>query len=423
MTTRSASVVDPITIELPTEEFRSLPFPRGTNSSGSRAKIATFFVRVEDLPEELDEWLKVNPRIPKLNKKDSLTGPVAKKIVETLIEEPDRFAIRNQGIYILADRFKERKESKGATLVSIVLDDPTLHGIVNGGHTYKAIREAIENGYEEGAFVRVHLMSGIDNHSIPDLAEGLNRSLQVDNRSLENLQGRFEKIKRQLEGRPISDHIAYRQGDLGPIDVLDVLTCMRMFDLNEFPNRRKKGVAPRYPHKVFGQQKAVLDYFVEDLRSDNKVFERVLAKLPELLRLKDEIELRLAPYVGKWAIEKKTAKKSGRAGDRRHKGRKLYAIDREVDNLVHKGWLFPALAAFRALVDQKAWDDGRFEWLIEPMEIIDDVVAEMRSVIFAEHQANLWKPAEVGRKEAAYRGCQAVVAVELAQRQAAAATS
>jgi len=47
----------------------------------------------------------------------------------------------------------------------------------------------------------------------------------------------------------------------------------------------------------------------------------------------------------------------------------------------------------------------------------------MRSVIFAEHQANLGRPAEVGRKEAAYRGCQAVVAVELAQRHAAAATS
>lgn len=428
MTTHSSSAVGPITIELPTEEYRSLPFPRDTNSSGSRAKLATFFVRVEDLSEELDEWLKVNPRIPKLNKKDLLAGPVAKKIVETLTEEPDRFAIRNQGIYILADRFEERQESKGATVVSIVLVDPTLHGVVNGGHTYKAIREALENGYEKGAFVRVHLMSGIDNDSIPDMAEGLNRSLQVDNRSLENLQGRFDDIKTILKGQPIADHIAYRQGETGAVDVLDVLTCMRLFDLNTFPNRRTKDKAPVYPHKVFGQQKAVLDFFVEDTDPKvtdraNSVFNRVLPKLPDLLRLRDEVERHLAPHVGKWVVEKKSTKKTGRAGDRRHKGRKLYAIDQEVDNMVHKGWLFPAVAAFRALVDQTAWDDGRFDWLVNPMQIIDDVIPEMMQVIFAEHRANLGKPAEVGRKEAAYRGCYGVVAVELYQRQAAAATS
>ena len=423
MKRKSPSTVSsaPLRVDFPTEEFRSLPFPRGTNSSGSRAKLATFFVRVEDLPTELDQWLAVNPRVPKLNRKDRLSGPVAKRIVETLTEEPDRFAIRNQGIYLLSAGFENRKEDSDRVVVSVWLADPALHGIVNGGHTYKAIRESLENGYEGGAYVRIHLMSGVDNESIPDMAEGLNRSLQVDDRSLENLQGRFNAIKEILAGEPIAQHVAYRQGEAGPVDVLEILTLMRLFDLSDFPNRRPRGSAPTYPHKVFGQQKGVLDYFVGDfeLPHHRRVFERILPVLPQLLRLKDEVELRLAPKVGHWVVEKRTKKKSGRAGHKSHKKRPLYAINDEVDNLVHKGWLLPAVAGFRALVDQDAWDEGRFEWLVDPMKIIDDVVPEMTEVIFAEHQANLGKPAEVGRKEAAYRGCYGVIAVERAQRHAA----
>ena len=48
-----------------------------------------------------------------------------------------------------------------------------------------------------------------------DMAEGLNRSLQVDDKSLENLQGTFKEIKTALADKPGADQIAYRQGDPG----------------------------------------------------------------------------------------------------------------------------------------------------------------------------------------------------------------
>ena len=58
---------------------------------------------------------------------------------------------------------------------------------------------------------------------VPEIAEGLNRSKQVDDPSLENLKGHFEKIRAALEGKPGSDQIAYHMGDSGSIYITDIL--------------------------------------------------------------------------------------------------------------------------------------------------------------------------------------------------------
>jgi hypothetical protein len=48
----------------------------------------------------------------------------------------------------------------------ITLSDPNRHGIVNGGHTYAAIKDAIENADEmtrqilPRAHVRLHILQG-----------------------------------------------------------------------------------------------------------------------------------------------------------------------------------------------------------------------------------------------------------------------
>ncbi|MBV8119772.1 MAG: AIPR family protein [Alphaproteobacteria bacterium] len=63
----------------------------------------------------------------------------------------------------------------------------------NGGHTYAAIRDTIENADEvtraslERAHVRLHLLQGVDDSKVAEIAEGLNRSKQVDDPSLANL--------------------------------------------------------------------------------------------------------------------------------------------------------------------------------------------------------------------------------------------
>src|SRR5215472_994537 len=100
-------------------------------------------------------------------------------------------SIRNNGITVLVDEmsFERAKEDEG--ILSVTLSDPERHGIANGGHTFTAIREVEEDDVAKPteAYVRVFFIQGVEKEDIADMAEGLNRSLQVDDKSLENLQG------------------------------------------------------------------------------------------------------------------------------------------------------------------------------------------------------------------------------------------
>ena len=74
------------------------------------------------------------------------------------------------------------------------------------------------------------------------------------------------------------------------------------------------------------------------------------------------------------------------------------------------------VAAFRANIDAKRWEEGALEWLDEPKSVLEATIVEMCEISQQEHIDNKNKPAEVGRKEAAYRGCYSVVTMELAAR-------
>ena len=53
---------------------------------------------------------------------------------------------------------------------------------------------------------------------------------------------------------------------------------------------------------------------------------------------------------------------------------------------------------------------------MNPHELLKATHEEMARIVQQEHKDNNSNPAEVGRKEAAYRGCYGVVVLELAQR-------
>ena len=74
------------------------------------------------------------------------------------------------------------------------------------------------------------------------------------------------------------------------------------------------------------------------------------------------------------------------------------------------------LAGFRANVSREAWEQGNFKWMVEPNDLLKAVIEEMATIVKQEHTDNKEKPAEVGRKEAAYRGCYGVLTMELAKR-------
>ncbi|PAX60133.1 AIPR family protein [Brunnivagina elsteri] len=359
--------------------------------------------------------MSVNPRIPRFSKKDELTGSVARAIVTTLMEEPEKFVIKNQGIYLLTEKASHSKGSGGEGILTLRFSDPQKHGLVNGGHTFQAIRQVAEDQERPeqwNPYVRLHIfeMGSADSSVITEMAEGLNRSLQVDNPSLENLRGTFDEIRKSLEGKCGYEEIAYRQGDSGNVDIQQVLMYMSLLNIKKFPDRKI------HPHTIFSQPKVVLNNFIEDIKSEDSAFKRMIPHLHEILVLTDLIQRFAVEQQILGRLKVSNGKKQNRIRSEKNKNRQAYFAGGAIEGRLPAGLLYPMLAAFRSNISPKSWSEGKFEWLTKPEDLLKATIEEMAQIVRQEYDDNKSKPAEVGRKEAAYRGCYGVLFVELAQR-------
>ena len=357
--------------------------------------------------------MKVNPRVPKRTQKGVLSAPVIKGILETLENTPEDMALKNQGIHLLVKKAEFDRKKGGIGELTVHLADPNRHGIVNGGHTYAAIRQALEDA-EEGisnlndAFVMLHVLQGIDAAKVPEIAEGLNRSKQVDDPSLANLQGDFNRIRVAMKGREGENDIAYHQGDDGSLYIAEVLGCLQLFNRNRYSE-------DRHPHLLYSRQSTGLQYFQQDLKIRPSPMDLLIPRTHEILYLANHLRYETpaaAKRVGFEFGRMKTGRK--RAGASTFKNTELPFINKTMNHRVPKGWIFPMLAAFRANVD---WNpsEGKFEWIIPLEEIVPKVMEDLVRVCVTEHRDNNMKPEYVGRREAAYRQCYDKVLLFLAR--------
>ncbi len=395
----------PLVIPIPTDEWRSMPIP----GLGKSAKIGSCFIGVTDLPEELKRFMKVNPRVPTTNKKGVLSGPVIKGIQETLTDIPEDMVLKNQGIYLLVERASFSKEKGGQGIVTLRLTDPEEHGIVNGGHTFAAILDVRDNATEiedsalSNAFVRLHIMEGISREKVADIAEGLNRSKQVDDPTIANLRGRFKRIEQIMEGHPGADQICYRQGEEGEIYISEILAYLQLFNCERFTRER-------HPHRLYSQQSVGLKFFEEDSKPKEDgvaPMDLLIPRLPEILQLADKIR-KMTPRTAKESLgfvfgRSKYGRKS-RTGSREHKNTPLHFIGETMDHRVHNGWLFPMLAAFRANV---RWDLRRqlFEWIVPPDELLPEVMEWLIAACIQEYNNSAQSPQLMGKRAPAYTLC------------------
>ncbi len=400
---------------LPVDEYRSMPIPGFEN-----AKLGTCYVRVTDLPSELEDFMKVNPRVPNRTDSGRLSGPVPKAILQTLRESPPDMSLKNVGIYLLVDSAEQSKNKGGAGMLTVRLADADRHGIVNGGHTYAAIRQAIEDADEEeievlrNAYVRLHLLKDVPEEKVVDIAEGLNRSKQVQIPSLENLRGSFDIIKTTMEGKPGADQIAYREGDSGDVYIGELISFIEMFNLDRYKIEVQ-------PHDLYGRQYKAIAEFVEDLKGNKRAIELVMSHLPDILLLADTIR-RDAPVVAKsedvdFEIGRMKIKAVGtdRVASPKHRNTPLHFLNETTKYRLPNAWLFPMLSAFRANVD---WVSTKrtFKWRVPNKELLESCLSKLVKVCVNEHRNNRDKPEWVGKKNSAYENCTLHIRLYLAER-------
>lgn len=393
-------------LQLPVKDCRILPIP-----DVDSAKLGVCFIRVLDIPGSLDRFMAINPRVPNRAASGLLTGAVVKGILETLRDTPQEMAIKNRGINLLVDKMVCYQD---ANTLYITFTDPNKHGIIDGGHTYSAIRESIETASPEeleslkNAYVRLNIYQGIDESLVPEIAEGLNRSKQVDDPSLVNLQGEFDIIRKALQGKINGNTIAYHQGDVGEVYISEILVQLELFNPIRFNDRK-------HPNTLYNKQGLGLRYFQEDMRTAKPLMKQLIAKLPEFLWLSDTIK-KMTPDAAKKNQFQFGRSKIGatRAGGAANREILLPFIGEKVNYRVSNGWVFPMLAAFRANLRIKR--DGTLEWILPLNEILPEVITELVGVCVNEHRDKNLRPDLIGKKESAYNQCYTKVQLHLAKK-------
>lgn len=325
------------------------------NRSGQ--KMIYLFVHAKDLPEKLS--FGPNPREQNMN------TSVAKKIIGSLQEGTEQFYVKNRGITIHA---KDIKFIPSKSIVELDLPDNDMYGVLDGGHSYRAIlenRKVSKDGEEKeivNEFVKIEVIIGAEDY-FEQLAASRNTSVQVTDSTIAELEKRFEFIKRVLKDKLYLDKISFKQNEQKDIEVVDILRLMYAFNLAKFPDHTSVGVS------AYTSPKAVLNDFLTDVKkaeeNDTKSeYEAIAEILPEILELYDLIEKEAG-------FRYKEATKTGKYGaikgvDGTEGGKKHYSkfTAEKIDYKSPIGFIFPIISSFKALVDKN--NQGNYYWVCDP---------------------------------------------------------
>ena len=228
-------------------QARQIPHP---NSDITPLNKLSLLMRCEDLPESIP--FDPNPR--EANER-SRNKKIYKAVKQSLLGESEYgagfFDLMNRGIVILAKsvEFLEKDEQGNSVFK---LDIPDGYGLADGGHTFKIIAEVNANSEFKQLMASNNQHVEVRVFEIPDLKEadtlipaigsGLNSSLQVDEMSIANLDGKFDSFKNALEKR-FMDSIAgwpttkdyeglfgWKQTDVAYMDGKEAATIVAVMD-------------------------------------------------------------------------------------------------------------------------------------------------------------------------------------------------
>ena len=172
----------------------------------------TVYVDVCDIPNNIP--MECNPRL------QNMKSAVVKAIKQTLVEDDGLFHILNRGITITAESIKV----KGNSLV-IEINDFETQGCIDGGHTYKSILEYQDIIQPETQYVTIEILTGnIVMNNFVKLAMARNRSQQVQDKSLAELNNEFDWIKEAIKNENIS--VIYKENEDGNVPIEFIIWIM-----------------------------------------------------------------------------------------------------------------------------------------------------------------------------------------------------
>lgn len=386
-----------ITLTFKVQSFRKIPNPYLKSEQGEKgAEMYVAICDVKDIPDSFP--METNPREQKM------TTNVAKKIKESLLNTSElNFYLLNRGILLSA---KEVAYSNYSNELSISFDDFEVHGNVDGGHTYKTIlqnRDQLDPGQQ---YVKIEILTGIEG-VFQSLAAARNTSVQVQDKSIAELEDRFDIIKKTLETENYSSRVFFKENDNGDIDVADLLAILNLFNIDRYVGMNS------FPINSYSSKKKCIDLYISDHKKYGESGENSYVKMTDIMldvfRLYDAIEVNMNKF---YRQKNPNGRFGATKGVQVPKVGQIFQskfLGNELDVISPNGFIYPILGAFRALVGEK---DGKYYWKKNPFAVLEKVGPELVESTVSMSRSLGNNPQSVGKDSNIWKTLYMIVAFE-----------
>lgn len=344
--------------------FRKIPNPYANFGDGEKDSSGTYIAvcDVTDIPDNFP--MDTNPR------EQRLTTNVAKKIRDSLINPQEHnFYLLNRGLLLSA---KEVTYNNYSNEVTIVFDDLDVHGNVDGGHTYKTIlqnRDALNPGEQ---FVKIEILTGIEN-IFQSLAGARNTSTQVEDKSIAELENRFEIIKEVISTESFASRVYFKENDVGDIDVSDILSILNMFNIDRYNNMEV------FPITSYSGKKKCIDFYIKSHKEFGNSIDNPYVKMKpimvDIFKLYDQIECKMGYFYKKKNSNGRYGSVKGTIVPKNNMQLKSKFYQNNVEVGSPTGFIYPILGSFRALVRKN--DEGEYYWIMNPFKILEIIGGDL----------------------------------------------
>ncbi|WP_458354483.1 AIPR family protein [Peribacillus frigoritolerans] len=350
-------------IKFKVESLRKIPNPYGIFMDDTKRKAPEMIFAIVDIRELPDNIpTKTNPR------EQNMRTKVAGRIKDGLLSEHSPFFILNRGILLSA---QDVKFDNANSELTIFIEDETVHGNVDGGHTYKTILDYRDKlGEDTKQYARIEILTGIED-IFEDVAAARNTSVQVQDKAIAELKQKFNMIKEAIESEPFKDNIAYRENEDKDIDVADILTLLYMFNLEKHDNREKMAVSA-YSSKqtCVKEYTTAYDHYEKENNVDNNPYYKMKNVMTDIFKLYDLIETSMARKYREVNNGGMYGRVKGVEVPKSETKFKSKFYKKNMEHRTPKGFLYPIVGAFRALLAEK---DGVYYWKADPMEYFEEI--------------------------------------------------
>ncbi len=343
--------------------FRKIPNPFLNLENGDdRSSMYIAVCDVTDIPEDIP--MGTNPREQKL------TTNVAKKIKDSLINPQEyNFYLLNRGLLLSA---KDVTYNNYSNEITIVFEDFDVHGNVDGGHTYKTILENRNMLNPGEQFVKIEILTGIEN-IFQNLASARNTSTQVEDKSIAELENRFEIIKNAISSESFSDRVFFKENDSGDIDVTDILAILNMFNIDRYNSMDV------FPITSYSGKKKCIDYYIKTHKEFGDSLQNPYVKMKpimiDIFKLYDEIETKMNNYYKKKNPNGRYGSVKGTIVPKNNNLLKSRFYQNNVEVGSPTGFIYPILGSFRALVGINS--NGEYYWKINPFKVLNSIGGDL----------------------------------------------